>query len=369
MSGKGGYTLLDISKETLNISPDGLFVEIIDQSQLPNKLSILKLSTPQEVYDAIYHLKVRGAPAIGVCAALALSVFAKNKLTSSKTYTREQFVDELSSEAHFLQSSRPTAVNLSWAIEKMLDCLQKCSQLSLNVYEIEEKLSECAHDIYQDDIDRCKAIGEAGLPLVRTHTNILTHCNAGRLATVQYGTALAPIYLAHEQNLDVHVYVDETRPLLQGARLSAFELTEAGINTTVLCDSMSSILMKQNKIDMVIVGADRIAANGDSANKVGSSNLAIVANYYKIPFYVAAPVSTIDLSCKHAEDIPIEMRSESEVREMWYTYPMITRKAQIFNPAFDIIDKSLITGFITDQGLITDDLEKQLNQIVQTSDR
>lgn len=349
---------MDAAKESLALSADGLAVEIIDQTKLPRKLEVIRLSEPTEFFEAIHKLKVRGAPAIGVCAALAISVFAKRALKKDPAISSLTLANYLTEQALYLESSRPTAVNLDWALSQMLDCIKTASHLSAP--KLQETLQRRALEIYEDDISRCRKIAEAGFPLIKESMGILTHCNAGRLATVKYGTALAPIYLAHERGISLKVYADETRPLLQGARLTAFELTQAGIDTMVLCDSMSSILMSEGNIDMVIVGADRIAANGDSANKVGSSNLAIVANYYKVPFYVAAPASTIDLSARSGKEIPIEMRDQEEVRSMWYKEPMIDTRAQIFNPAFDVIDASLITGFILDSGLITQDFKEGL---------
>ena len=209
-----------------------------------------------------------------------------------------------------------------------------------------------AQELHDRDIAVCRAIGENGAPLLKNCKRVLTHCNAGRLATVKYGTALAPIYIAKEQGQSLSVYADETRPLLQGARLTAYELCEAGIDTTVLCDNMASYVMGRGLVDAVLVGCDRVAANGDTANKIGTSGLAVLASFYRIPFYVCAPFSTIDLKTETGKDIPIEMRDGEEIRSLWYQKPMLPENAKTLNPAFDITPHKLITAFITEKGVL-----------------
>lgn len=319
---------------------------IIDQSKLPNQTEILYLKTQEQVHRAIYLLKVRGAPAIGVAAGYGLYLAALN-ITSS---AREEFIAKLKEARDYLISTRPTAVNLAWAVNRVFQVTEKYPLA--DVEELKRLLKKEADDIFYEDIEMCRRIGEYGLSLLENEMGILTHCNAGWLATVKYGTALAPLHLGREQGMNFHVYADETRPQLQGARLTAYELAEHGIDVTAICDNMASTVMKEGKVQAVLVGADRIAANGDTANKIGTSAVAILAQYYKIPFYVLAPYSTIDLNCADGGMIKIEERPEHEVREMWYRESMITDKAKIYNPAFDVTDNSLITAIVTDKGIV-----------------
>lgn len=319
---------------------------IIDQTKLPRKLETIAISSPEEIFDAIKKLKVRGAPAIGVSAAIGYYIIAKNL---AKDFSGETLKAELNKQKNYLASSRPTAVNLFWALDKME---QKADETGFENKQtlIQALLAECKQ-IRDDDIASCRRIGENGLKALGNARRILTHCNAGQLAAVRYGTALAPLHLGKEQGINFKVYCDETRPLLQGMRLSAFELAADGIDTTVICDNMPSILMKNHMIDAVIVGADRIAANGDTANKIGTYGVAIMARHFNIPFYVAAPVSTIDRTIADGSLIPIEERSPDEV-----TRPLGQQAAPdgvgAFNFAFDVTPADLIAGIITDQGLL-----------------
>lgn len=319
---------------------------IIDQSLLPNKTEMLYLKTQEQVHRAIYLLKVRGAPAIGVAAAYGLYLAA----LSIETDKRAEFVQKLAESRDYLASARPTAVNLSWAVKRLFEVTEK--NPAADVETLKLLLKKEADAIFYEDIEMCQKIGEYGLSLLRDGFGILTHCNAGWLATVKYGTALAPLHLGKERGMNFQVYADETRPQLQGARLTAYELAEHGIDVTVICDNMASSVMKEGKVQAVLVGADRIAANGDTANKIGTSAVAILAKYYGIPFYVLAPYSTIDLHCACGSMIKIEQRPAAEVREMWYRESMITEKAKIYNPAFDVTDNSLITAIVTDKGII-----------------
>ncbi|MDO5044703.1 MAG: S-methyl-5-thioribose-1-phosphate isomerase [Coriobacteriia bacterium] len=330
------------------LSDDKNFLCILDQSKLPQEEYVLSIQTSDALIDAIKKLKVRGAPAIGVASALGIAVIAKHKIGRDAA--------ELAAEIDEISQARPTAVNLSKACERMQEVLHAHDTNTIDGSLIDKLFFE-AQSIYDEEYEQSRRIAEAGLPLIKPGSKILTHCNAGRLATVDYGTALAPLYLAHERGIDFEVFADETRPLLQGARLTAYELTKAGIKTTVLGDSMSSLAIETHGIDLIIVGADRIAANGDSANKIGTNNLAIVAKHYQVPFYVAAPRSTFDLSLKTGAEIPIEMRDPQELSDMWYKQTMIPNEAEIFNPAFDVTSADLISGFITDFGLITSDFE------------
>lgn len=329
--------------ETVVLSRDKRVIEIIDQTLLPRETKVITLKTREEIYEAIKKLRVRGAPAIGVCAALGVYVCALHS-------TAEDFYADVASAAGYIRSSRPTAVNLMWAVDRMMAVAEKNKALGRSDF-IAVLLKE-AERIYTEDIECCRKIGENGLSLLSEGDGILTHCNAGRLATVKYGTATAPMYLGHERGYDFKIYCDETRPLLQGARLTATELMAAGLDVTLLCDNMSGALMRTGRINAVIVGCDRVAANGDTANKIGTSMVAALAARYGIPFYVAAPTSTIDMSTPGGDDIKIEEREPMEVTEMWYESPMAPEGVKVFNPAFDVTDSELITAFITEKGVV-----------------
>ena len=341
---------------TVKLSDDGRAVNIIDQTLLPNEIKRVDLRTKEEIFGAIKKLMVRGAPAIGVTAAYGMAVLSRGIEEKDFASFRRRF-GEISA---YLASSRPTAVNLFWALKRMEDKLDSLEGEETDVI-IKELYAE-AESIRNEDIEKSRGIGEAGFGLLKEirekkgrAPGILTHCNAGTLATAKYGTATAPMYIALEKGWsggDMHVYCDETRPLLQGARLTAFELSEAGIDTTLQCDNMVSALMAAGKIDIVFVGCDRVASNGDSANKIGTSGVAILAGYYGVPFYVCAPDSTIDRDTPDGSGIEIEMRSPGEVREMWYEKPMAPENISVFNPAFDVTPADLITGFVTEGGVI-----------------
>ncbi len=339
---------------TVRMAQDKSAVDIIDQTLLPGTIKRIKIRTKEEIWDAIKKLKVRGAPAIGVAAAYGIALLASR--IEENSYGA--FYAKFREMKDYLASSRPTAVNLFWALNRMENAVQ--TNQSKTIPEIKEILFAEAKKIREEDVQISRNIGEIGFGLLKElkkdgrEIGILTHCNAGTLATAKYGTATAPMYLALEKGwagTDMHVYCDETRPLLQGARLTSFELHNAGITTTLQCDNMASILMKSKKIDIIFVGCDRVAKNGDAANKIGTSGVAILAKHYGIPFYVCAPSSTIDLSTPTGEEIPIEMRDPDEVTEMWYKERMAPKGIQVFNPAFDVTDHSLITGIITEKGM------------------
>lgn len=332
--------------ETVDYDREEHALVIIDQTKLPNDIILLSLTTEQEIWDAIYLLKVRGAPAIGVAAAFGLAALAYRIPTQERT----PFLQELTKKKEFLNSARPTAVNLSWALERMMSVCMKFPEDSVDA--LKERLLEEAFLMKQEDINVCKKIGEHGLSVLKPGDGILTHCNAGQLATCKYGTATAPIYLGQERGYQFRVYADETRPLLQGARLTAFELYSAGIDVTLLCDNMSASLMQQGLVQAVLVGCDRVAANGDTANKIGTSVVAAVAHHYQVPFYVCAPTSTIDFQTPTGKEIVIEQRNAEEVSKMWYQEPMTAEGVKIYNPAFDVTEHSLITGFITEHGIV-----------------
>lgn len=318
---------------------------LLDQTLLPNEKIFLEVKKMEDLWDAIYQLKVRGAPAIGIAAAYGVYLGTKH----SKALTFDEFYAEFKKVKEYLASSRPTAVNLFWALDRMEARLQK--ENGKTVSEIKLALKEEAEAIRKEDEKVCETIGQYGLSLLKPGFGILTHCNAGTIATAKYGTALAPIYLGQEKGYNFKVYADETRPLLQGARLTAWELKEAGVDVTLICDNMASIVMKEGKIQAVLVGCDRVARNGDTANKIGTSGVAILANYYKIPFYVCAPLSTIDLNCQTGEDIEIELRPSEEITTKWYEKPMAPKDVKTYNPAFDVTDHQLITAIITEKGI------------------
>ncbi len=330
---------------TVGFSGDGRALELIDQTQLPGKLQVLQLKTQQEIWEAIHQLRVRGAPAIGIAAAIGLYLAA----LEIETEDQKSFLQQFSQRKAYLASARPTAVNLFWALDRMERVAQ--SHIRLPVDQIRDLLRQEAQRMLEEDAASCRRIGEYGSDLLREGDGVLTHCNAGRLATVRYGTALAPIYVAQEQGKQVRVFADETRPLLQGARLTAFELYQSGIDTTLLCDNMAATAMKNGWIQLVLVGADRIAANGDTANKIGTLGVAILARHYGIPFYVCAPLTTVDLNTPTGEEIQIEQRSPEEVTTLWYRERMAPEGVKVLNPAFDVTDHSFIAGIITDRGI------------------
>lgn len=336
-------TILDY--ETVDIDLETKELVIIDQTLLPGKIEIIRLSEAKDIWDAIYLLKVRGAPAIGVAAAMGLYILSTK--IEAKDY--DSFYEEFVKARDYLDSSRPTAVNLHWALMRMDALVQSMSTSSTN--DILEALKNECIAIKEEDIWVCKTIGEYGLSLVKPGDGILTHCNAGQLATCKYGTATAPIYLGHERGYDFKVFADETRPLLQGARLTAFELQSAGIDVTLQCDNMSATAMRNGWIQAVFVGCDRVAANGDTANKIGTSMVALAAKRYGVPFYICAPTSTIDMNTPTGADIRIEQRKPEEVTEMWYSERMAPEGVRVFNPAFDVTDSDLITGIITEYGI------------------
>lgn len=319
-----------------NIKYENGRLYLLDQTLLPNEEKYIEPKTKEDYYYAIKKLQVRGAPAIGIFAAYAMAL-----IDGDKKELKE-----------YLDSSRPTAVNLSWATTRML-----------KAYNDGKDLISEAIAIHNEDIAMCKKISEYGLSLLNNGDGILTHCNAGALATSEYGTGLGPLLLGKEKGYNFKVFCDETRPLLQGARLTAYELTKAGINTTVICDNMASLVMKQGKINAVLVGTDRIAANGDIANKIGTSGVAILAKHYGIPFYVLGPYSTIDYNCPTGDDIVIEERDADEIKTMWYKKPMAPKEAKCYNPAFDVTDNSMITAIITDRGIVRAPYKENLERI------
>lgn len=339
---------------TVRMKEDRSALDIIDQTLLPGIIKRINISTKEEIWEAIKKLRVRGAPAIGAAAAYGIALLSSG--IEADQY--DAFYDEFEAIRDYLASSRPTAVNLFWALNRMDAAVMAAREKPVEA--IKEILFAEAEQIRQEDVAISREIGEIGFGLLKElkqegkEIGIMTHCNAGTLATAKYGTATAPMYIALEKGwagTAMHVYCDETRPLLQGARLTSFELHNAGITTTLQCDNMASILMKSGKIDIIFVGCDRVAKNGDAANKIGTSGVAILAKHYGIPFYVCAPTSTIDMETPTGEEIPIEMRDPDEVTEMWYKERMAPEGIDVYNPAFDVTDHSLITGIITEKGM------------------
>ncbi len=322
---------------------DTLF--ILDQTRLPNEVLIEKQTTVQQIRESIKKLKVRGAPAIGVAGAYGLVVAMQEK----SDLGRDAFIAELRRQADYLDSARPTAVNLSWALERVM--ARAAASRAMTGRELYTEIREEAETIHAEDIQLCRSIGEHGVSLIREGCGILTHCNAGRLATSEYGTATAPMYLAHQRGIHFRVYSDESRPLLQGSRLTAWELLQAGIDVTTITDNMAAHVMSQGLVDLVIVGTDRVAANGDVANKIGTLGVAVLANYFNIPFYVACPASTVDLATGSGDDIVIEERDPGEVTVIG-THRVAPDAVKVKNPAFDVTPHELVSGFITDRGII-----------------
>lgn len=332
--------------DNVYLTNDAKSVVIIDQTKLPNEVVELTLSTAQQMYDAIKSLAVRGAPAIGICAGYCIYCLAQQ----IEAATFEEFYPQLKKASDYLNSSRPTAVNLSWALNRMDKLV--CDNKDKSVAEIVALMGDEAVKIQQEDIAMCKAISEYGLSLLKEGDGVLTHCNAGPLATSRYGTAIGPMLMAKEKGMNVKVFADETRPLLQGARLTSYELQKAGVDVTLICDNMASMVMKNGWVQACFVGCDRIAANGDFANKIGTSGVAILAKHYGIPVYTLGPSSTIDLDCPNGDAIEIELRDPSEIRSKFYEKPMALEEVKCFNPAFDVTDHTLLSGIITEKGII-----------------
>lgn len=327
------------------IGEESGFLRLIDQTLLPSELRTIDCRSVETVWEAIKMLRVRGAPAIGIAAAygVVISQIADNSHRSDSPN------DNALRAADYLATSRPTAVNLFWALDRMRAIIASHTQGS---NDLASKLLHEAKAIHSEDREMCRAIGRHGASLIPQTATILTHCNAGGLATAEYGTALSVMFTCQDQGKQLSVYADETRPLWQGSRLTAWELTQRGIPTTVICDSMSAHVMQTRKIDAVIVGADRITARGDVANKIGTYGLAVLAQHHKVPFYVAAPSSTFDLQLTNGADIPIEERDHAEVIAP-YGHAVAPAEANVYNPAFDVTPAELITALITERGIIS----------------
>lgn len=320
-------------------------VRLIDQTLLPGEFKYIDCETVEDVWDAIKQLKTRGAPAIGIAGALGIVLGIWNRDFANFA----DLADEVDRVADYLATSRPTAVNLFWGLDRMRETVK--SNKDLSIPEIKKNLLTEAQTIIDEDNETCRAIGRHGFELIEDCNTVLTHCNAGGLATASYGTALAVIYAAQEAGKLLKVYADETRPLLQGARLTTFELMQAGIEVVLICDNMAAQVMKEGKIDCVVVGADRIASNGDVANKIGTYSVAVLAKEHKLPFYVAAPISTFDMSLATGDEIPIEQREAEEITEAFgkRTAPV---GVKVYSPAFDVTPARLVDAIITEKGVV-----------------
>ncbi len=330
--------------------------KMLDQTIIPYEYKYIDIKTGQQMYDAIKTMIVRGAPAIGIAGAQGVVLYAQE--FAKENLSLDEFKTRLLEKTDYMASSRPTAVNLMWACEQQRNIIKNTNT---NIEDIIEKLTEKAVEIENDDIERCKKIGDYGAEVVPKGATILTHCNAGALATGGYGTALGVVRSAFDKDNTIQVFADETRPRQQGARLTTFELAMDGIPVTLITDGMHSYFMNKGMIDMVCVGADRIAANGDTANKIGTYTVAISAKYHNIPFYIAAPLSTIDTSIKSGKEIPIEERSHEEVTHINGKI-ICSDKVNVINPGFDVTPNELIAGIITEVGILRAPYEKSIKE-------
>lgn len=332
-------------------------LSLIDQTLLPNELKRIDCRDVETVWEAIKMLRVRGAPAIGIAAAYGVCVAAQ----THQALTLADFTVKVEEAIAYLATSRPTAVNLFWALDRMKAKLS--SSEGLSNHEVAAALLSEAKTIHADDRAICRAIGRHGADLLADGVSALTHCNAGGLATAEYGTALSVFFTAQDQGKSLHVFVDETRPLLQGARLTAWELQERGIDATLICDSMAAQVMKEGKVQAVVTGADRIAANGDSANKIGTYGVAVLAKAHDIPFYIAAPQSTFDLTLETGDEIPIEERTADEITH-GFGRQTAPEGVRVYNPAFDVTPAKLIAGIITEHGVIAPVTETRIREVL-----
>jgi len=337
-------------------------VRLIDQTLLPTEVRFIECTDVEALWEAIRSLRVRGAPAIGIAGAMGVVLGVQNCAAE----TGAELAGEVDRCAEYLATSRPTAVNLFWGLDRMRRVADESADQP--PAEVKARLLAEASAILAEDKEVCRRIGRNGAHLIHDGNTVLTHCNAGGLATADYGTALAVIYAAHEEGKRISVYADETRPLLQGARLTTWELMQAGIDVTLICDSTAGMLMRQDKIDLVIVGADRIAANGDVANKVGTYGLAILASEHDVPFYVAAPVSTFDLNIATGDQIPIEERSGDEIT-CGFGKRTAPEGVKTYSPAFDVTPGHHLTGIITELGIISQPTTQEIAEHLQEANR
>ena len=336
------------------------FLKLIDQTKLPTEIVTIDCKDVETVWEAIKSLRVRGAPAIGIAAAYGVVI----GIQSATDQSADGFFERLDQVASYLAESRPTAVNLFWALDRMRRVANE-NRGSLDLERLRDRLLAEAREIHEEDRRMCHAIGEYGAQLLNDGDSVLTHCNAGGLATSEYGTALSVFFTAQDQGKSFHVFVDETRPLLQGARLTAWELAQRGIDATLICDSMAAQVMSEGRVQAVVTGADRIAANGDSANKIGTYSLAVLAKHHGIPFFIAAPSSTFDLSIDSGKQIPIEERASEEITN-GFGKQTAPDGIQVYNPAFDVTPASLIKAIITERGIIEPVTGQNIRAIIGT---
>ena len=348
-----------VQLENIKLAPDDSAVIILDQTLLPNREQFISLNTPEGCWEAIHSLRVRGAPAIGIFAGYAAYVLARQY--GHLSY--RDFAEQFHTQKEYLNSSRPTAVNLSWALERMERVVRDNAGKRTDM--VLEALARECRAIHAEDMEMCRKISEYGLSLLKDGDGILTHCNAGPLATSKYGTAIGPMLLGRERGMSFRVFADETRPLLQGARLTSYELQKAGVDVTLICDNMASVVMKNGWVQACFVGCDRVAANGDFANKIGTSGVAILAKHYGIPFYTLGPTSTIDMACPDGAHIEIEQRDGAEIREKFYAQPMALPEVKCYNPAFDVTDHTLVTGIITEKGICYPPFTESLKKLFE----
>lgn len=342
--------------DNIRLSDDDKSIVIIDQVKLPNVLEYKKIDNLDDAYNAIKRLEVRGAPAIGIFAGYTMFVLSKK----DEDLDYDKFYEKFKANKEYLNSSRPTAVNLSWALNRIESVILKNTDKP--VKEIVSLIKQEAINIHNEDIEMCCKISEYGLSLLKDGDGVLTHCNAGPLAT-SFGTAQGPFLLAKARGMNIRVFADETRPLLQGARLTSYELEKAGVDVTLICDNMASLVMKNGWINACFVGCDRIAANGDFANKIGTSGVAILAKHYGIPVYSLGPTSTIDMNCPDGDHIKIELRDPEEIKNMWYEKPMALDEVKCYNPSFDVTDHNLLTGIVTEKGIIYPPFDVNLKKL------
>lgn len=350
--------------QTIRWTDDRAGLVILDQTELPERRVEKELRTLDEVAEAIRSLRVRGAPLIGITAAMGVAALARAEADAESGPTLEQLRDRVDGWCDRLAETRPTAVNLVWALRRMRAA---ADDVEGGTAALAERLTGEADRIREEDRAMCRRIGEHAVELLRDGGSAITHCNAGALATGGIGTALAPLYVAHERGWQLRVFADETRPLLQGSRLTAWELSQAGIDVTVLADGMAGALMERDRPDVVLVGADRIAANGDVANKIGTYGLAVLAHHHEVPFYVLAPTSTVDLELAAGDEIPIEHRSPEEIRR---GFGALTAPEEVaaWSPAFDVTPAAMVDAIVTEQGVCRAPYEESLRRAVRSAE-
>lgn len=349
--------------ETIRWSDDGAGMRILDQTELPERRVERDLTTLEDVAEAIRSLRVRGAPLIGITAAMGVAALARRAVREHPELDPGDLRRRVDGWCDRLEKTRPTAVNLAWTLSRMRHVAEEASEAT----DLADRLRREADRIREEDRRMCRRIGEHAVELIRDGSKVVTHCNAGALATGGIGTALAPLYVAHERGWAVHVFADETRPLLQGSRLTAWELSQAGVDVTVVADGMAGALLEREKPDVVFVGADRIVANGDVANKIGTYGLAVLAGHHGVPFYVLAPTSTVDLELASGDQIPIEHRSPDEIRRGFGTLTA-PEEVPAWSPAFDVTPAEMVHGIVTERGVARPPYEESLRQAVEEAD-